>query len=290
MPEGVEVKIQTNILNRWCSGKTIIGINWNNKFQKNGVKNAELITLPLIVKKVWSRGKVIVFEMIDNSNNKLYLTSHLGMSGLWVSESESHTNFWITFGYAHDDGFHYVPTQRLYYKDTRHFGTMEFHHDLSDIWKRHGPCLMTTMLLQYDLAKKEDFNEHQIPVTYELYKEKIQNKRYRSKRIAEFMMEQDKVSGVGNYLRAEILYHAKISPKRLLTSLTEEEIKTLFKYSIYIMYNSYTQKGIYHQGEKCGDKFTLCVYKQEKDPNGYQVITFNDKNKRTCYYVPEIQK
>ncbi len=56
------------------------------------------------------------------------------------------------------------------------------------------------------------------------------------------------------------------------------------------MYNSYTQKGIYPQGQKCGDKFTLHVYNKEKDPNGYTVITFNDKNNRKCYYVPEIQK
>jgi hypothetical protein len=49
MPEGVEIYIQINKLKPKCLGKTIVEINRNNRFQKNGIKNPEMVALPLKV-------------------------------------------------------------------------------------------------------------------------------------------------------------------------------------------------------------------------------------------------
>ena len=103
------------------------------------------------------------------------------------------------------------------------------------------------------------------------------------------MMDQSRLSGVGNYLRAEILYRSKISPYRTLVSLSDEDIKVLYNNTLKIMMESYNQKGKYYQGTKCGDGFSLRVYKQETDPNGHPVLTFNDRDNRTCYHVPQVQ-
>ena len=292
MPEGVEVLIQVNILRNVYLNKNIINIMKTKKFQRNGLKNTQIATLPLKIEDIWSRGKIIVFELVNSSDHKIYMTSHLGMSGQWVSEKGDHTNLWFDLGYEHPDhpGYYYK-TRTLYYNDQRHFGTIEFHTDLGSIWKRHGPCMMATSLVRYGYVDQKYLRSDQKTVSFDVYKSKIQNKRFKSdKRIAEFLMDQTRVSGVGNYLRAEILYRSCVSPLRTLQSLSDDEIRTLYNNTLLIMNESYTQKGMYYQGSKCGDGFYLRVYKQDQDPNGYKVLTFQDREKRMCYYVPEIQK
>jgi len=151
--------------------------------------------------------------------------------------------------------------------------------------------MMATSLVRYGYIDGKDLKSDQKLVRFDTYKTKIRNKRFRAdKRVAEFLMDQTRVSSVGNYLRAEILYRSRISPLRTLRSLSDQDIKNLYNNTLLIMNESYTQKGRYHQGSKCGDGFHLRVYKQSQDSNGYEVLTFKDKDKRTCYYVPEIQR
>lgn len=291
MPEGVEIRIQVNKLKPVCAGRQIVEIKWNKSFQKNGAKNVEMVKLPLTVNDVWCRGKVIVFETTDSTNQKLYITSQLGMSGHWVSEPQKHSNLWFSFGVPHTElqGYWQI-THTIWYEDQRHFGGIGFYRELNEIWTRHGPCLMTTVLVNKGHIKSTDLHPDQKVVSLDYYKNQIQNKRFRSKRIAEFMMEQQRVAGVGNYLRAEILYQARISPFRLLTELSDEEILALYNASLDVMYRSYASKGGYYVGQDCGAAFEKLVYKKEKDPNGHVVCTLADKNKRMCYYVPELQK
>ena len=50
-----------------------------------------------------------------------------------------------------------------------------------------------------------------------------------NKTIAEFLMDQSMCAGIGNYLKAEILYDAAISPHRIVKSLDSEEFNKLLK-------------------------------------------------------------
>lgn len=291
MPEGVEIYIQINKLRPKCIGKTIVEIKWNSNFQKNGVKTPEIVALPLKVIDIWSRGKVIVFETLDRNNTTLYITSQLGMSGQWIFEPQDHSNLWISFGdpsLSHP-GFWKI-NETIWYDDMRRFGSINFCRDLADMWKRHGPCLMLTTLVNNGDISPKNLKEDQKLVSLDMYSKEIKNKRFKSKRIAEFMMDQTRVAGVGNYLRAEILYQARISPERMLTSLSDADIKLLYESTLDVMYRSYISKGKYHAGKDCGSGFKMLVYKQNYDPNGYNVVTFPDKNNRMCYFVPEIQK
>ena len=61
--------------------------------------------------------------------------------------------------------------------------------------------------------------------TYENFEKIIKNKRVSEKTLPEVLMNQKKISGVGNYLKSEILYASKISPYRLIKDLTDSEIK-----------------------------------------------------------------
>ena len=292
MPEGVEVLIQANIIKKRYIGKKIIGFHKTKSFQKNGIKNVEIVKLPLKIVDVWSRGKVIVFECSDPTNTTIYMTSQLGMTGQWVSERGSHSNLFLEFGYEHPNKTgYYCKTEILYYDDQRHFGIINFLTDLTRIWKRHGPCMMLTSAVKYGHIDPKNIKSDQETVSFKLYQDKIRNKRFKAdKRIAEYLMDQSRVAGVGNYLRAEILYRSKISPKRTLKSLSDSDIKSLYDVTLLIMNESYSQKGKYHQGSKCGDGFQLLVYKKKTDLNSYPVLTFKDHQKRTCYYVSQVQK
>ena len=289
MPEGVEILIQVNKLKTHV-GKTIVEIKWNNKFQKRGVNNPQIVKLPLIVVDIWSRGKIIVFETKDACGEILYITSQLGMSGYWTTQQQKHSNLWLGFGEKSLTNPVWIIHEYIWYDDTRHFGIIGFYRELKNIWKKHGPCLMLTALVNQKCLNPKQLNHHQQLVTCDFYKSQIRNKRFnKDKRIAEFMMDQSRVSGVGNYLRAEILYQARIIPTRLLSSLSDNDIKTLFDATLDVMYRSYTHKGGYYVGIECGAGFEKLIYKKPKDPNGYQVNTFPDKNERMCYFVSEIQ-
>ena len=109
-------------------------------------------------------------------------------------------------------------------------------------------------------------------------------------------MNQKLFSGIGNYLKSEILYACKLSPHRLASSLTETDIKNIYTNSKKIAKESYNQGGasvrdfsnIYD--EKGMYTNILKVYFQKEDPNGNKVVKETTKDKRTTHWVPEIQK
>ena len=184
MPEGVEVKIQSNIVKPICLNKYIVEIKYTPSFQKKGIKNIDLIKLPLLVLDVWTRGKVLVFEVKNYTGETLYITSQLGMTGQWLTTPAAHSNFWFSFGEPNSSNISdnngmilWNITHKLWYDDQSHFGEIGIYNDLKAIWKRHGPCLMTTTLVNHDLINKNELKPDQQLVDFNCYKNQIRNKR-----------------------------------------------------------------------------------------------------------------
>ena len=123
-------------------------------------------------------------------------------------------------------------------------------------------------------------------------------------------------SGIGNYLSAEIMYNAKLSPHRTIGSLTDSEINSLCNSIKYIMklsyYNNKTgymsnfgkftevhRKGIddgrfpnFHDSIKFkeGDEFEFKVYRMKTDSHGNEIIADSSiNNDRTSWWVPNVQ-
>ena len=111
-------------------------------------------------------------------------------------------------------------------------------------------------------------------------------------RICTRLADQHVVAGIGNYLRAEILYAARIAPTRMCNSLSSNERKNL-----YDAVQSVITAAIRGQG------FTLGTYKDplgkegayvplvygkhtDKEGNPVAVLTIG---KRKIYWVPNIQ-
>jgi formamidopyrimidine-DNA glycosylase len=111
-----------------------------------------------------------------------------------------------------------------------------------------------------------------------------------NKNITALLMDQSHISGCGNYIKAEALYYAKVSPLRKAKDLTENEVEKLFEALRIIPRLAYNNKGYSggeytdKKGKKGFEEFHLKIYgkpeaTKTKTPDG-----------RITHWDPKIQK
>ena len=131
-------------------------------------------------------------------------------------------------------------------------------------------------------------------ITLEQYREKISGKKLCKKEICNFLMDQKFFSGLGAYLRTEILYASGILPTRLLKDLTPSDIENLYNNTMKIVKLAYDGKGLTIKNYKTPDgsvgTYKVAVYGRKTDDHGNKVIKGTFTDKRTSHYVVEIQK
>lgn len=301
MPEGPEITILSQYLLENLKDKKIKKIQiLSGKYLKKGIKGLDLIqNKNYKILNIHSKGKLMWFEL----ENNYCMTSHLGLSGFWNFEKSDNDRVRINIVNGKD-------IETLCYEDPRNFGNIEI------LTKKQ---LDEKLLDLATDALKEEF-------TNEDFQEKIKeylsvSKSRHEQKIFKVLMNQKKkdglVSGLGNYLTPEILYHCKLSPFREIGTLTKKEINNLtysIKYIIKLSYyNNVTgymtnfdnfiqihktkiDNKIYPEYHpdiklKKTDKFKFNVYQQKTDSNGNVVEPNKELNKgRTTYWVPTIQK
>jgi len=271
MPEGPEVKITADGLSSYMKGKLIknIIVTPASRYYKSEIENLDDMSFPILVEKIKSKGKKIVFICKNKYDKRIILVSSLGMEGKWRPVDGKHAGIQIVYGKSN---------KTMYFHDTRHFGSFNIctnQSEYDDVMKAVGPDLLSD------------------DISLEDYEEKITKKSIRNKEICSFMMEQKYFSGIGNYLLAEILYACKILPTRLLKDLSEKDIKNLWKYSRKIIKDSYKCGGLTIatylsiEGEK--GTYETKVYGRKRDPEGNPVKTQTFSNGRTSHFVPAVQ-
>ena len=108
-------------------------------------------------------------------------------------------------------------------------------------------------------------------------------------------MDQKVLAGVGNYIKAEALYRAGISPHRVNSSLTDEELARLNKETKWVIRASYASRGARISTYELPDgstgtyNFKFLVYRRKVDPEGHRVVREETRDKRTTHWVPERQ-
>ena len=113
--------------------------------------------------------------------------------------------------------------------------------------------------------------------------------------VCEVLMDQRICSGVGNYIKCEVLYRSRISPYRKVKDLSRSEFGKLYSWTKKIIRASYLQGGAsirnYRRltGEIGDFVFEFEVYAQKQDPNGNSVIREETLDKRTTHWVPSLQ-
>ena len=134
----------------------------------------------------------------------------------------------------------------------------------------------------------------------ELFKNRIKNPKNYDKEIGLVLMDQKIISGIGNYLRSDILYISKIDPFRKIKNIKDVELETIYNNSKILTWGDYDKKKaielkIINKNTKFPSDYNriFYIYNQEKDIYGNKVEKkelFTGSQKRFIYYVPEIQK
>jgi DNA-formamidopyrimidine glycosylase len=281
MPEGPEVTIIAEGLNKVLSGCYILGFEFNNKSRyakktPDGFIDFQQSLVNGLVKvvNVCNRGKFIYWTF----SNGFYLLQTLGLSGGWFREEKRNSGCCLFFK---NKTTYEINT--IFYDDQRRFGTMKFTNDkqvLENKLSQIGP----------DILNDSDFDVADWLSIF--HKPRNQNKM-----LVNLITDQKIISGIGNYLRAEILYEAKLSPHRLIHTLSDKELSKLYKAARYCINEAYKQGGtsIQHYSD-INDKpgtygLELKVYRKKKDPQGKSIKPEKiGKDSQTMYWVPGVQK
>lgn len=284
MPEVAEVALTAEILNKYLKKKKLLEFNIiSGKYlnKKPTCYDEFIEILPLRITSVNSKGKFLWFELKGKENKKWYIWNTFGLTGMWSLFKPKYVRLSLTC----------ENNMTAYFSDMRNFGTIIFNNDRDSLNKKLNTLGPDFLKDDFDLKGIRKCN---IPVV-------------------KILMNQTKMgSGLGNYLVAEILYRARISPHRLGSDLSKRDVKKLIYWIKYVVKLSYVDNRIgymvnlneeakkikrknYHPDVKLKeDTFQFLVYRKKEDPDGNKVkaekIVGSGKNKRTTYWVPSVQK
>jgi formamidopyrimidine-DNA glycosylase len=192
-----------------------------------------------------------------------------GMTGQFSSTKGKHP----AFVYEFTDG------TSVYFNDPRHFGNIKFTNNFQ---------ILETKLNSLGWEPMQDQLDDWLPFLIE----KINCK----KTLSELLLDQSIFNGTGNYLLAESLYEAKLSPWRLGNSISKAELVLLCNAITNACKISYSHQGAsfstfkdpYGNEGKYSSLFK--IYQQKKDPFGNAIIKEATPNGRTTHWCPSIQK
>ncbi|MDZ7755929.1 endonuclease VIII [Rhodohalobacter sp.] len=104
--------------------------------------------------------------------------------------------------------------------------------------------------------------------------ERTVDDQFRRKSFASLLLNQGFLSGVGNYLRTEILYDARIHPKKRPMDLSDEAIETFSKSALTITGRSYETGGL-----TTPDDLAMKLKSEGKKRRDYRHFLFGRENK-----------
>ena len=297
MPEIIEVKKYCDFIKKYIKNEEITRIKIlkgrYKKHQKFKGYNIIQQALPLRLLEINSKGKFIymIFE------NDIILFCTLGLSGGWVyqplNEKFIFPNMVEFLNMKDIKNYHNKSLDHLniefttnkgslYFFDTLSFGTINIVNNKIKLDKKLsniGPDIM-------------DINTN-----IDIFASRI--KKNSNKIIGLLLLNQKIISGIGNYLRADVLWMSKISPFRLVESLSNKEIKSIYdsiraltwgKYN----YNKAIKLNIIKDNIKLPDfyKRDFFVYYEESDIYGNIVKKeelYEGSQKRFIYWCPDYQ-
>lgn len=232
----------------------------SGRYTKKPIEGLAKLQFPLVIETVNCKGKFIYWTFKDTET---VIFNTLGMSGSW-SNVPRHAR--VKFETSEGD---------LFFNDARNFGTLKFcnRKDLESKLRSLGPDMLN------EKVSAIDFRTRML--------------QHPDSTLAEVLMSQGVVSGVGNYLKADSLWLAKLSPWRLVSQCSIDDLDRLHEAvssTIRIAYLNggstiLTYKGF--DGEN--GKHTMLVYGRKTDPNGEEIVRQDTKDGRTTWWVPQVQ-
>ena len=328
MPESVEVRKFADILLENVLGKHITHINiLKGRYSKKAFEgyNELIKALPLNIESIDTKGKFTYMTLINDKNkSKFYLFNTLGLSGGWTLKTDKKTNFgkcnhcnYMDIGndiFTFPSILEYITEDRqnhwfqralnhlnvefitdyknisFYFYDQLSFGTLKAVGGKDS----SGDLILDKKLKEFgpDLLDET--------TTFEIFKLQIRKKVNNTKPIGNVIVNQKIISGVGNYLRADALWMAKISPFRKVIDVKDDELHLLYTSLIGLIWGDYNykngiKKGYISTSLKLPNDYKrdFFIYRQEKDIYNNIIKKeelFEGSQKRFIYWVEKIQK
>jgi len=268
MPEKIEVLFFSKKIKDMCQGKKLLDIiihkgpyldSEKEKYSEFRKKANEFSIHK--VEDVKTKGKYMYFLL---SGKYHALTVHHGMEGSWCTDpNNKHIIMELKF-----------EERSIYFQDSRRFGTF----DLLDEADFEMKLL--------DIGPDAFFEIKSYP---ELYAMIALDNKVKKKKLCDMLLDQTFISGIGNYLRADIMYHSGLHPEKHVGTLTEEDMEKLFWSMKSILKKCYEQGGTttgkYNSSIHTGN-YQFLIYGKKTSPLGEKIESFKDKQKRTVWWVP----
>ena len=261
MPEHAEVAIIIDQLNKNFANSSLREVEIvGGKFLKTGIEGLGTVQFPLNKVQFHCHGKFIYWTFSEQP----VVFNHLGMAAGFGQRSKHSA---IRFRFDNTD---------VYFNDIRHFGNFKF-------------ASKNDLQLKLNTLGWNPIDPLPVDFISRL-------RKYNHKTIAEILLNQSIISGTGNYLKSEICYASKIHPLRTVGSLSDSEILELCNNTTKIIKEAYRAGGAtiatFQDLNGNSGKFynQFKVYSRKTDPNGYSVIKTTTPDKRSTYFVKEIQK
>lgn len=304
MPEINEIRNYADFIKKYAKGKELRTINiLSGRYKTHGTfdgYNKLNTLLPLKLLDVKTKGKLLYIIFDKN----IYMLNTMGLAGGWVGQKPNSDK--ILFSKNIQNYSSYMPKDEitqfmknalnhlnigfefdnitLYFHDSLSFGTVKIIEGIDNLEKKLktiGPDVMDDS------------------TTLTVFKERILLPKNLPKAIGIVLMEQNIISGIGNYLRADILYMSKINPFRKVKNLSNEELETIYLNCKILTWGEYS----YSQAKKLGYinsktklpsdyNRTFFIYGQESDMFDNKVKKdelFVGSQKRFIYWVPKVQ-
>jgi formamidopyrimidine-DNA glycosylase len=258
MPELPEVQTIVSELNRKLKNRKIKSVAVNapkmisvgpetvsNKRQVTSNKVKQFVTL-LQGQKILSvnrRAKLLIFDL----SGPLSILVHLKMTGQFIFEDAalrkktggkyrmfnklSAPLVELPSKHTHVI-FYFTDNSRLYFNDIRKFGYMKIVRDDE---------------LQY-VKELQAYGPEPLDKKFTMDTFLTAVKNVSKAKIKLVLMDSSRIAGIGNIYSDEILFHAKVRPERTVGSLTEKELKDIYKYIPIVL-----KKGIEAKGSSVGD-------------------------------------
>ncbi len=202
--------------------------------------------LPALVARVTSKGKYLAFELASGH----YVGHSFGLTGSWrlyalLSPEQQRDDVRMLFNFQRTDD---NTALNLAYLDSNNYGYFTAFGDVKSYQKKLNTIgePIQTATLQHYFAK---FTKAQ--------------KRKPKMQITTFLMNQAWVSGLGNYLKCDVLHEAKLSPRITLGALDVSDVTRLFLISQSLYMESFEAHGSPHYTDIYGKagRYTFKIYK-----------------------------
>src|SRR3989344_4857158 len=253
MPELPEVETIRLGLQKYIVGKTIKDVEVRLKKIVSGDPK-DIIGAKVVDVRRFGKGLVIDLD------NGYSITSHIKLTGQFVYRDSKTAKFKISpkVGKEIPNKFTHVIFKLdngiLYYNDMRQFGWIK--------------------IVQSSKLKDQSFFNELGPeffkdLTFDKFLETISRAKGPIKPL---LMDQKKMSGVGNIYANDALFDAKIDPRRSAKQISDEEIKKLYNAILKVLKKGLEQGGaselnyVNVLGQEGGYQNHFLVYGREKEP------------------------